>query len=139
MGGVGVSARPAEIRLAHGRGAIRVCAFDGIHRRLCERRNTHRQRRKSNQAIPNLFHRLAPLLVRPRLLATERVLHAHPSESGPAVCVFQYLDQSKMRWAHSPAMSTRLSVTPETVLIRSAEHRSDLQSLMSHSYAVFSL
>src|SRR3546814_21220 len=83
------------------------------------RRNTHRQRRKSNQAIPNLFHRLAPLLVRPRLLATERVLHAHPSESGPAVCVFQYLDQSKMRWAQSPAMNTRLSVTPETVLIRS--------------------
>src|SRR3546814_7452270 len=86
--------RSAEIRLAHCRRVIRVGAFDGIHRRLCERRNTHRQRRKSNQAIPNLFHRLAPLLVRPRLLATERVLHAHPSESGPAVCVFQYLDQS---------------------------------------------
>src|SRR3546814_20780806 len=83
------------------------------------RRNTPRQRRKSNQSIPNLFHRLAPLLVRPRLLATERVLHAHPSESGPAVCVFQYLDQSKMRWEQSPAMNTRLSVTPETVWIRS--------------------
>src|SRR3546814_14480012 len=32
---------------------------------------------------------------------------------------FQYLGQSKIRWAQSPAMNTRLSVTPETVLIRS--------------------
>src|SRR3546814_20358072 len=58
IGGIGVSGLTAEIRLAHCRRVIRVGAFDGIHRRLCERRNTHRQRRKSNPAIPTLFHPL---------------------------------------------------------------------------------